>query len=304
MAVELPTRAVDLDGLVIGNPPVGDYALTDLHTGGKPETAVGDKPRPREDGVFFGRDLLATGRVITLEGAVSTDDSATCLAAWETLNSAWDADTTRLSPGAVLPLRLRIAGAPTRVVYGRPRELDPKEDPGFSLVDAGRIDFAAQFRAVNHLYYDDLEQTEVIGVVPATSSGLTSPLMVPLSMNTTVDEANAQGTVDVGGTQPATPVITIYGPITNPTWFAIGYGWLQLQMTLAADQFVTLDCRPWVRTVRLNGVTDCAGLLTSTSLRLSQARLFPGRHRVVLRGTSATGTAYMTTTWRDTYKSI
>lgn len=302
MAGDLPYRGVDLDGLVIGNPPVGDYALVDLHIGGKPETAAGDKPRPREDGIFFGRDLHSTGRNITLEGAVSTDDAPTCMAAWRALNTAWDAEDTRRTPGSVTALRLRIGGGPTRRVYGRPRELDPKDDPGFGLVDMGRIDWAAQFRCVNHLFYDDVEQVSAIGVVTPTASGLTAPLSVPLSLNQ--PEESLPGLVEVGGDRPAHPQITIFGPITTPTWFDIGRGWLQLNMTLASDQFVTLDCTPWGRTVRLNGVTDVAGLLTPSSLRLSQAALSPGLHRVVLRGISATGAAYMTTTWRDTYNSI
>lgn len=200
----------------------------------------------------------------------------------------------------MVPLRLRLAGGATRVVYGRPRELDPKDDPGFSLVEVGRIDFAAQFRCVNHLFYDDVEQVEQIGIVSSYTTGLTGPLHSPLTSQGVTQSQN-EGRVEVGGTEPASPTITIYGPIINPQWLALGTGWLQLNMTLLYDQYVTIDCTPWNRSVRLNGVTNVAGALTQSSLRLSQARLNPGVHQVVLRGTSTTGTARMQMSWRDTY---
>lgn len=295
--VDLPANAVELDGLVIGNPQTGPYSLADLNIGGKPEITAGDKPRPREDGVFFGRDLLSSGRLIVLEGSVSTRDGSSCRQAWQALSEAWDAQYTRYTPGAVRMLRLRLADGDTKIVFGRPRELAPKDDVRFALLGVGRIDFVAQFRCVDHLLYADPARTSDVGIVSDTVPGLVSPLRSPLSSKARA--APAGGELEVGGTHPAWPAATIYGPIVNPTWFDVGVGFLQFRTELKADQFLSFDTAPWNRGALVDGVTNVAGALTQGSLRLSRATLTPGAHRVVLRGTSDTGTAHMTTSWRE-----
>lgn len=300
---ELPRSAVEFDGVVVGYPQAGEHLLVDLNVAGKPEATVGDNGRPREDGMFFGRDLL-TGRLISLEGSVSTDSGDTARLAWEALSAAWDAEELRLTPTATGMLRLRMHDGPTRVVYGRPRDINPKDDPGYKLLDVGRLDWVAQFRCIDHLFYDDVEQSEGFDIVSGGAPGLRSPLRSPLTSRVPGSSLELAGRVVVGGTQPAWPQITIYGPVVNPAWFDIGVGWLQLALTLRYDEFVTIATAPWNRSVRLNGVTNVAGALTTQSMRLSRARLTPGVHQLVLRGISDTGTARMVTSWRDAYHTI
>lgn len=299
--VDLPANGVELNGLQIGFPQGGSaYVLSDLNVGGKPDTAVGDKSRPREDGLFFGRDLV-TGRAIILEGSVSLDVDARD--AYGALSTAWNARSTRLTPGAYLPLRLRMFNGPTRVVFGRPREFAPKDDPGLRLMDLGRVDFVAQFRCIDDLFYDDIEQSESVGISGVAVPGLKGPLKGPLIAQS-ADASTTDGRIAVGGTEPAWPSITFHGPVTNPMWLIPGLGYLQLAMTLAYDDFVTISTAPWARFVRLNGVTNAAGALTAQSLRLSKARLEPGVHQLVFRGVSDTGSAWLSTSWRDCFDSI
>ncbi|MGV0986747.1 MAG: hypothetical protein ACOYB2_19540 [Limnohabitans sp.] len=304
MTTELQPQAVEINGLQIGYPQVGNYVLTDLNVGGKPETTAGDKPRPREDGVFFGRDLLSSGRSVVLEGAVSVSDPVLARTAWENLTQEWDAQDVRYTPGSVVPLRLRMHNGPTRVVYGRPRELDPKDDPGYALVNLGVLGFAAQFRCVDHLFYDDVEQFGTIGVVSDAVPGLRSPLRSPLTSGVTGEALARDGQVEVGGTQPAWPSFTIHGPALNPMVLIFGLGYLQLAMYIAYDDFVTIQTAPWNRGVLINGVTNAAGYLTQGSLRLSKARLYPGLRQVTLRTISYNNAAYLSTSWRDCFAAF
>ncbi len=196
-------------------------------------------------------------------------------------------------------------GGPTRVVFGRTLEINPKDDPGYSMLDLGRLDWVAQFRAIDHLFYDDVEQAESFTIVNAGAPGLRSPLRSPLTARppgTPGSSAELAGRLEVGGTRPAWPTITIYGPIVNPAWFDIGHGYLQLALTLQHDEYVTISTAPWARSVRKNGVTNVAGALTTTSMRLAKARMDPGMHQVVLRGLDSSSTSHMTTSWRNAYQ--
>jgi hypothetical protein len=100
--------------------------------------------------------------------------------------------------------------------------------------------------------------------------------------------------------------VTIHGPITNPSVTITGLWTLALAATIAAGDVVTIDTRPWARTVLRNGsaTASLAGSLTRTSARLSGASIPPGTYECVLRGTDGTGTASASVTWRETYSAI
>jgi hypothetical protein len=156
----------------------------------------------------------------------------------------------------------------------------------------------ADFRCVDHFFYDDEEKVNEVGIVPPSGGGLVAPLEAPL---TTLGISYAPGEIIVGGTVPCYPVFMIKGPIALPTIDVIGEYRITIARIIRHDEFVIVDPRPWSRGVRLNGTTSIAGQLTPASPRLSEVRLSPGPHEVILSGLDETGTSSLLVAWRDVY---
>jgi hypothetical protein len=157
------------------------------------------------------------------------------------------------------------------------------------------------FVCVDATAYDDTEKSERVDLNPPPHRGLVGPLAEPLSM-TGQGATTVPGEVVIGGKRPTWPVIRIYGPISNPACEVVGSWKAELTgLTLTAGQYVTIDPRPWTRTVLRNSGGSAAGSLTRASPRLMDMLLPVGRHDFILRGTDATGLSYMTVSWRDAY---
>jgi len=290
----LPPRSVEADGLLIG--PGTPYVVTSIAAGGKPAGEVGDKPRPREDGDVFGRDPLR-GRLIPIELTIDTDSYLACQAAWAALSTVWDAERVRDAPGAVIPLRIRQFDGATRTVFGRPNRIDPANE---ELMDLGRLDVVLDFRCGDHKFYSE-ERTTTVGIVPPPSGGLQFPLTFPLA---TTGRAEGVGAIIVAGDVAAWVAVTPRGPITTPVAVVAGQWEAQLDLALTAGQYVTVDPQPWSRRVRRDGFANVSGKLTQSSPYLSEMRVPPGTHDVLLRGIDATGTASMTVAWRDAHLTL
>jgi len=303
-AVVLPEASWELDSIPFG--PGSDIAISEVDFG-DPELLVGDVPRPRADGIMFGRDRRG-GRVLTFELTVLTDYGLPAVPGWggygtagsldtlRQLSMAWQATTVRVSPGAVSRLRYRLGGR-QRLFYGRPRQFAAMS--GYATL--GRIPVTASFQAVDHLVYDDVEQTAVVPYVPPPAGGLTWPVVFPW---TTIPVAYSPGEIAVAGDAPSWLTIVINGPISNPSVRLVGDWTLSLALTLNPGEYVVVDPRPWSRGVRLNGVTNVAGALPPASPRLSELALPFGVHELVLSGTDSTGSSSMVLVWRNAYSSF
>lgn len=288
---ELAEMQYEMNGLLLGRGTPYHVSKVDF---GTPDMVLNDGDRPREDGERFGRDYRK-GRTIIFDAHVLTNGHA--LDAIDVLEAAWLADDIRDIPGAVTTLRMRRGGR-TRIVWGRPRKL--AVTTGTTL--SGWAPFTAEFRTDSHLYYDDVEQSTTVTLVPPQGGGVVSPVVAPV---TTVAESNSrQGDIVVGGTVPTWMVFEIRGPITNPTIGILSRWSVTLNITLASDNWVTIDPRPWSRSVRTRFGDNAAGAFTPTSPKLSDLRLPPGPATVTLRGTDPTGTASMTARWRNAYASF
>jgi hypothetical protein len=93
--------------------------------------------------------------------------------------------------------------------------------------------------------------------------------------------------------------VEFHGPIIDPE-LTIGDLVIGLDLTLAYDHVVTVDTRPWVRSVLRN--TDGAGFAGQLNRRtpvMRKAQLAPGTHAMTLRGTDTTGAAFARLRWRD-----
>jgi hypothetical protein len=274
----------ELDGLVFGEFQPVEVAAFDL---GGPDIAAGDLDVPGGDGRIFGYDY-ARGRTLAFEFFTNAADGAGARAAWAALASRWHDPAVRLSPRAVVPLRIRDYGMDTIVVYGRPRNLDAVST---GLLDRGRVDLTGTFEAVDDLFYADTEQSVTLDLLPQIGAGLILPFTLPAVL-TPVGGSDTTTLVNEGDAG-AWPVIEFSGPVTNPGVEWVGTGTrVELVTTLAYDQTATVDTRPWARTVLRSDGASLAGAVRGP--RLADLALPPGATEVRFTGQDMTGAARAT----------
>ncbi|AYN59103.1 minor tail protein [Arthrobacter phage Yang] len=275
------------EDLVFGSVESG-YVFTAAPDLGAREIEHEDERRPRGDGSSFGQDYVG-GRTITFELDVNGVDQAATEAKLAALSRAWRADVVRSTPGATAALISHNG----RVAYGRPRRFASNDD----LAPQGISTVVADFATADDQWYGAIEQGVTVSLVPAPSGGLLAPLAAPLS--TTLSSDRSQG-IRIGGETPTWPVFEIQGPITNPVVELVGALRMEFRLTLAYDQTLVVDSRPWARSILRNGAS-VAGAITRTSTRLAHAALDPGAYEFVLRGTANSGNPSATIRWREAY---
>lgn len=292
MAV-LSESQFELDGVVFGRGrpiEVGDFVW------GGPEIEDGDTNLPGQDGTVFGRDTWG-GALLTWElASAGTYTAAEARAAWRELAAVWSSRAVRASPRAVMQLRLRIHGGDTVVAYGRPRRL---EAGNTALITAGFVEYAADFRTADSTFYSDTEHSLSLDLVADAGGGVTWPVTWPIVWAASGERQDA---VIVSGDAPTWPIITIRGPVAQPSLELVGTDRsLRLDTTLAIDETVTIDTRPWARTVRRQDGASMAGALRGASL--AEFRLPVGSTVIAYRGTDMSGQSTATVAWRDAYET-
>ena len=291
--------------LTFGTFATGMY-LTQPHEVTFGDVLAGEAPMPLDDGSRLGQDWQ-TGATVTLEiGVDAVDDAPDRLSRHgavidklSLLRQAWRGDAVRSRFATPAVLRT-LQGGRARRMYGRPRKFAPAAS---GLTRQGYTPVVAEFAMVDDLFYDDNQGVATVGIVPPPHRGIVGPLAAPLSM---VGEGATKvpGEIVVGGSAAAWPIITFYGPITNPVCDLVG-GWKTgLDLSLKENDRVTIDTRPWARTVLKNGTANVAGLLTRSTPKLKNLRLPLGRQDLILRGGDSTGMARMVVSWRDAYSGL
>ena len=266
-----------------------------------PISETQDVPNPFSDGISFGRDYYR-GRTITFDinirTPINSDPSAYDL--YCNMEAAWFTEDTRLgpsrlTPGEVSELIMNRHGEP-KVAIGRPRNIEPTT----GRVDTGWIPVTASFQMLTHRFYSADWSENTIGIVPGSTGGIEFPLEFPLN---TVSYADNADVVEVGGNTETWMISIIHGPISRPQIEVGGYYTITTDSTfsLGPNDTLTIDPRPWVRSIMLNDTQNVAGRFTQDSRRLSMQTLPPGINQVVLRGTDPTGLAYLTTRWRNAW---
>lgn len=286
----------ELDGVRLASqdgPTVRAFVQT--FTPGSVEHRTQDHDNPVGDGLHFGRDLvkppLWAWELLVYRPGLE-QEAADDLAA---LAGAWSADAVRQSPGAVQSLRYHRAGR-TRRVFGRARRFSPVP----ARMRLGRIPVVCDFQLADHLHYGDVEESVTRGLVPATVGGLLAPLSSPLSTLTEAGPRIGQFVVD--GDAPTWARVVFRGPVSNP-WAQVA-GWrVQLSGSIAYDRSVTVDARPWVRTVRRSDGAYVGGMLTRAS-RMDRMLLPPGQHEVAFGGIDDTNTATTSLLWRPAWRGL
>lgn len=272
--------------LVMGDGSNG-VALAHAPRVGSVEIVTDDARRPRADGMLVGRDFHS-GRVVSMPLSCVGSSEAAVAEARDLLLQAWRADVIRRDPGALATLTSERG----RVAFGRPREISvDDEDSRFGV---GRV--TADFVMVDPSWYGELQQAQV-PFAQEPSGGVRFPIRFPFRF---IGTGSGERVAVVGGDVDTPVSAAFHGPILNPR-LEVADMLIELSGSVAFDEVVTVDARSRTVTSSLGG--SAAGMLTGRSTRLSALRLPPGEHAVVLRGTSESGTASATVSWRDAFAS-
>lgn len=296
MSTELAYMQYELDGFMFGGNPneiATDYLVEKVDFE-EPDMSNQDTDLPLEDGIIHGRDYKR-GRTISFTINVVTH-GVSAVQPLDDLSSAWDNETTRHTPGATSILRFNRHGRWSRV-YGRPRRFKPVT----GMVDSGFVPVLCDFKTTDHLYYTDEEYSNTISIVPPPSGGWVMPFTFPVTPG---GFGIQQGEIEIGGNKPAWIVSIISGPILNPVVEAANNWKFRLLTSLQSGEFIVVNPRPWSRHVRKNGLLNLRGSFTQDSVRLTGMKLPPGPHEMILSGIDPTGTASLTTLWREARTSF
>lgn len=285
---DLSERQYELGGVVFGD--LTPIQSDDIELG-EADARDGDRANPGQDGGQFGIDYR-DGRTLSFELWTDTTTAQDARAALAALQRQWSADTVRLTPRAVTPLRFRMPGSDTVVVYGRPRRFTPA---GQRTRDQGVIDLVATFRTADRLFYADTEQSISLDLVASGGGGISWPVAWPIAW---ASSGQRQDTVVNAGDAPTWPIITINGPVAQPSVELVGTGRsLRLDTTIASDQALTIDTRPWARTILRGDGASFAGAARGAAL--ADFQLPVGETVIAYRGTDLSGQSTCTITWRD-----
>lgn len=286
---ELQDFQFDLDGYVFG---LGCPVLLEDEgfDTGSITWRTQDAANAQSDGMSFGRDFVDPP---SWSWSLGTDaeDEATALQTLNAFAAAWRRDKMRSTPGAVSTLRYRVAGR-TRRVYGRPRRFAA---PPTNRILAGWVPITVDFQRADDLTYADVERSASIGITPSAEGGLTVPLREPLS--TVRSGAETARQINVEGDAPTWAIVTFTGPVSNP-YIKIGDWHCGLRGTLAQGERITVDSRPWVRSVLRADGSSLGGRLDRHTY-LDQMRLTPGLHTITFGGGASVATSTATVRWRS-----
>lgn len=289
----------EIDGYRFGRDLPIEVTTFDI---GAAEAQVGDLDLPGQDGTVFGRDTK-TGVELTFELSVLTRTPEQAKHEWGELATRWDAPQVRRSPRAVVPLRMRQPGDRSVVVWGRPRSLERTST--LALMKVGRVDGVATFQTADAYFYDDVGGGEggarsiTLTLVASGGSGIVWPVEWPAVWGS---QGERQDAVVNRGDSPSWPVITFYGPVAQPSIEIVGTGRrLSLDTTLAYDRSITVDTRPWARTILRDDGASFAGATRGAAL--SDFQLPVGQTVLAYRGSDASGQSRCVIEWRDAYST-
>lgn len=219
------------------------------------------------------------------------------------LRQVWRADSIRAGAGRVGWLMHTTAGR-SRQFYGRPRKFAVSHS---RLSRQGYTPVVAAFESVDDRFYDATEKEATVydhrilgGLPPRPGRG---------SSDSWLFQSKKTAAVQQAGTLNTYPYVEIHGPCKNPKLSLSDLWAVQLSMTIDAGDHVTIDARPWVRTVtHYDGATSkgsVADKLTRASPRLAQMFIPPGYWTMSLSFTKSA--AHLPTgplirmAWRDAY---
>ncbi len=274
------------DGVILFGSQWSRYPFAIAPEIGDADRETQDSSLPGVDGTFFGVDTTA-GQTVAfgLTAVGETDDEAKQL--YAALKRVWRADSIRATPGAMA----KLTHPSGRSTFGRPRRFTPAFFPDAAGAVGATLDFATG----DDLWYDGPDYIRVPLAV-SQEGGLVEPLVEPLVAYGSTTAAN---TFTVKGEMPTWPVITIEGPIVNPTVEVTGRFRFTANTSLRYDETLVIDTRPGRQSVLRNGTQIAA--LTRSSTLLPDASLPPGNYTLLLSGSSSSGAPTARADWLAAY---
>lgn len=251
-----------------------------------PELVSADRSRLRRHGLLPGDDFT-NGRSIVLTLEVSGTDTVTFDEAIEQLMLM----TTPGAPEQPLVVQVPgVAGGGKRWVNCRPRRrsLPIGREFYYELPLA-----VVEFYSTNPRIFDATAGSEAVSLASA-GGGLNFNAVAPLTFGA-VSAGSTLNLVNTGNFY-SSPIINIFGPVTNPRVESITQDkTLAFGITLAADESLVIDTE--LRTVLLNGTASRYNTLTTDSEWFD---LQPGNNEVRFQAATVTAST-MTITWRSAW---
>lgn len=260
-----------------------------------------DVERPQEDGLMPGRDYQGaksygfemTAITDAMNRLGGLDPHRANLDLLADLEGLWTARQWRSSPQAFAMLR-SCAGGVTSRCYGRPRRWE--EAANGSMTQQGYTPVVADFQLVDNRWFADDEEITEVGGLTGSGGGFIAPIVAPI---VTTSSTEVDSTAVVGGKIPTWAVVEFHGPVTNPRLTVGDLFTVGLNGTIALGATVTIDPRPWVRTVlKVPGKVGVAGWITTATPTMRDLLLDPGEHLLSYSGVDASGLSYARLRWR------
>ena len=252
---------------------------------GLPTLRVQDADRGYQDGMFSGRDFL-NGRTITMTMLILSGGGNTAFQNFNTLQQNLQPQQTGTTP---LQFQLSPASG-LQYINARVRAAKATVDPEYTY---GYIKAQYDFFCPDPRYYDNGVQAATMTYT--TPLGRTYPRVYPLTFG---GGSNTQfATVINSGWTNTYPLISIYGPVTNPVIGSItANASLNFSYTMAASDVISIDLLN--RTILLNG-NPARNLLLGSSTWFNAA---VGINQFYFTGSGTiAGTTTASVQWNNAY---
>jgi len=235
-----------------------------------PEAQIADSPRPQAHGSYAGAvfgDSLAVTFVFLLRGTPATKIAA--------LNAL-----ERFAPmdGVDRPLAVDDGDG----VWLRNARVIGRQVPQGIHFSHAPVECSMQFLCADPRRYAATELSESVSL-PESSGGIEYPTIYPLEYGTS---SSGQVTATNSGSVATPPVLTFYGPLTDPVLSCEAWT-LGFNLTLADGETLTVDTAEG--TALLNGTADRLYAVRNDADPLERCTLPPGDTNLALIAPSGTG---------------
>lgn len=272
-----------------------DFELTEVELS-LGEVRSGDISWPLRHGSRPGVDYLESGSItFTAVTTFGINDEYSADDVVGKFLMAWRQGLS-LPPGVEVPLRVSTPSK-ERIVYGRPRKVDPPV-PGSTSMDQGIAELTALFAISDPLAYGAGSTKVSLSVVPKSLGGIIAPLITPISTTKTSGVEYRQ--IEVDGDAPAPIKVTFHGPATDPR-MSVDNAVIGIKGNILYDEEIIVDGRN--RTVTYADGRQASMKLTKES-RMDKLNVPPGTHEISFSATDRTGTARITVEATPAYYHI
>jgi hypothetical protein len=246
----------------------------------------------------FGRDVLGA-KTWVWDSHVDQDDVNSALETLQNFSFCWSPVDLAIQPGVQTALRYRI-GDRDRRIFGRPRRFAA---PPSNLILNGYVPVTHDFQTVDSYTYDDVASSEnILYSTSSSGGGFILPAILPIS--TLPSEGTGSSQLSIGGNAKTFPIIRFVGPWTNPVISTDDWT-LAWNGSISATDWVEIDCRPWMLTVKNKAGASVVGGLDMRKTYFEDYWFAPqSRPQVSLGGSAPGGSAAAIITWRNAWTSL